>query len=100
MNSNREVAGVGLAFVGFAFLVLGFKGTWSQVWHDLFKGGTSANTAKYNSVGNGQVPGSASPGWPGQIQTGPNAGKTEAGYAATPPGFPNTAVAYNLGSLA
>lgn len=36
MTSNREIGGVGLAFVGFAVIVLGFKGTWKKVWHDLF----------------------------------------------------------------
>ena len=45
-RGNKEVAGVGLAFVGFVIIVLGFKGTWGKVWHDLFGGGgVSANTA-------------------------------------------------------
>lgn len=45
-GGNKEVAGVGLAFVGFVIIVLGFKGTWGKVWHDLFGGGgVSANTA-------------------------------------------------------
>lgn len=32
MSSRREVGGVMLAFTGFAFLVLSFKGTWHAVY--------------------------------------------------------------------
>lgn len=50
------MAGVGLAFVGFVIIVMGFRGTWSKVWHDLFGGGgVDANTLNLSSL----------PGWTG-----------------------------------
>lgn len=49
MGSHREVGGVALAFTGFAFLVLAFKGTWHNVWAAALGQGTPASSSSSSS---------------------------------------------------
>lgn len=60
---NKEAGGAVLAFAGFVFLVMAVKGTWSNVWHDLFKGSTAKPTTNTTTQsGPVQVPFPAGPG--------------------------------------
>lgn len=74
-TSNRETAGVGLAFVGFVVIVLGFKGTWKKVFNDLW----NSNASGFNPAdpaGTGYTgPTLTNPGTtPGTVVPGTNGG--------------------------
>lgn len=94
--NNKELGGVGLAFVGFAVIILGFKGTWSKVFHDLWAnapgGGSSSSSSLQQSQQNAQSQGGSlqAPG-PPPVSTGPP-GPGDASYI--PPGYPSTATAF------
>lgn len=60
MGSHREVGGVALAFVGFGFLVLAFKGTWHNVYEALLGKPTGAASSSSSSS-----PATAASGFPG-----------------------------------
>jgi hypothetical protein len=109
MGGNRETFGVGLAFVGFVVIVLGFKGTWGKVWHDLFTGagidttdpGGSGGTAG-PATSDGGTSITQGPGGTWLVPADPNAPTTRLPaslpiggtsiYTSFSPGLPNTRV--------
>ena len=112
--SNRETAGVGLAFVGFVVIVLGFRGTWQKVWHDLWGSG-GVNTSDPAGTGytgptlpnSTTTPGTVLPGSNGGpdqlVPTDPHARTIplapEAAYTIPSLRLPNTRVQTPIGLL-
>lgn len=60
LASQREVGGVALAFAGFAFLVLSFKGTWHNVY--LAAMGKSSGASSSSSSSSTTTPAAGMPG--------------------------------------